>query len=151
MWKVDPDKTFKSQCLYMCFVFTLSFDIWIWRLCHNTANLIGTGCVTEAHATDVDELVKWALVGGDGVNHGGGAGRDGEGKAVWSGIAPRGGDALLGWPRDAARTCRVGRLNNCDKTLYPACPCVLFIQFSKTCFNSSDLNTYTLYKLYIYI
>ncbi len=48
----------------------------------NAANLIGAGDVTEAFALNADDLVVSSLVGGDGVDCGGGAGRGGEGKAV---------------------------------------------------------------------
>lgn len=40
----------------------------------NPSNLIGTGRVAEARALDVDDLVRGAVAGGDGVDHGGGAG-----------------------------------------------------------------------------
>lgn len=46
-----------------------------------SADLIGAGDVAEASSLDLDELVVRALVGGDGVDCGGGAGGGAEEKA----------------------------------------------------------------------
>ena len=73
------------------------------------ANLISAGDVAEAFALNADDLVVGALVGGDGVDSGGGAGGHGVGEAD-GGVVDlgtlRGGHALLGCSGDTARTWR---------------------------------------------
>lgn len=47
-----------------------------------SADLVGAGDLAEALTLDLDHLVVRALVGGDGVDGGGGAGGEAEGKLI---------------------------------------------------------------------
>lgn len=77
------------------------------------AHLIGAGNGAEAAALDVDDLVVRALVGGDGVDGGSGAGGGDENKLLLvAGIALRRGDTLRDRSGDAARTCHRGEMGS---------------------------------------